>query len=58
MTTNEYLSSAIKEIDSNFGEGHAKTHPELVGAYIQTCAIDFSAASITLALQELAKVKA
>jgi hypothetical protein len=24
MTTNEYLSSAIKEVDSNFGEGYAK----------------------------------
>jgi hypothetical protein len=58
MTTNEYLSAAIKEIDSNFGEGYAKTHPELIGAYIQTCAIDFAAASVTSALQELANVKA
>jgi hypothetical protein len=55
-TANEYLSTAIKEIDTSFGEGYAKTHPELVGAYIQTCAIDFAAGSITSALQELAKV--
>jgi len=32
---------AIKSIDQAFGEGYAKANPELVGAFIQTCAADF-----------------
>jgi hypothetical protein len=58
MTTNEYLSEAIKEIDNTFGEGYAKANPELVGAYISTCAIDVAAASITSALQDIAEARA
>ena len=43
MTAHTYLSEAVKSIDQTFGEGYAKEHPELVGAFIQTCAIDFLA---------------
>lgn len=39
----EYMEDSIKYIDRLFGEGYAKQHPELVGAFIQTCAIDYLA---------------
>ncbi len=37
----EYMEDSIKYIDRLFGEGYAKQHPELVGAFIQTCALDY-----------------
>jgi len=55
MTTNDYMRAAIENIDSNFGKGYAKEHSELVAAYIKTCALDFATASITSALQDIAK---
>ena len=36
-TTGFYLREAIRLIDEEFGEGYAKAHPELVGAFMQTC---------------------
>jgi hypothetical protein len=38
-----YLLEAVEDIDRTFGEGYAKEHPGLVGAFIQTCAMDFLA---------------
>lgn len=29
------MRSAVGEINSTFGDGYAKAHPELVGAYLQ-----------------------
>jgi hypothetical protein len=43
-TANVYLHEAIKSIDQAFDEdGYAKKHPELVGAFIRACALDFHA---------------
>jgi hypothetical protein len=33
-----YLDCAVAEIDARFGQGYAKAHPELVGAFVRTAA--------------------
>lgn len=43
-TIDFYFNKAIKKIDTEFGEGYAKAHPELVAAYIQACVADYKAA--------------
>jgi hypothetical protein len=50
-TADTYLRHAIEDIDRRFGDGFAKNHPELVGAYIQTCALDYGASMIARALE-------
>ncbi len=35
-----YLAAAREAIDAAFGEGHAARHPDLVGAFLQACAIE------------------
>jgi len=57
MTTNLYLDAAVTAIDQTFGQGYAKAHPELVAAYIKTCAIDLAGSIITSALQDIAEAK-
>ena len=42
-TAHDYMHNAIRDIDAEFGEGFAKAHPSLVGAYMQTAALDFAA---------------
>jgi hypothetical protein len=39
-TADEHMCVAIKKIDDRFGKGYAKAHPELLGAYMQTLAIE------------------
>ena len=36
---NMYLSNAIKQIDKKLGDGYAKEHPELIGAYMNAVSI-------------------
>ena len=55
MTAAEYLDNAVDEIDVKFGDGFAKEHPELVGAFMHTAALDFASAVITSAIQDLAE---
>lgn len=50
-TARDYLMHAIHDIDEQFGEGYAKRNPELVGRYMQTCALDFGAAIIARAIE-------
>ncbi|KGK24271.1 hypothetical protein [Pseudomonas plecoglossicida] len=54
MTATDYMIDAVDAIDRQFGEGYAKKHPELVGAFIQTAAADFNAACLSVAIQEFA----
>lgn len=51
MTAAEYMGAAVQEIDKTFGDGYAEAHPELVGAFIQTSAIDLGSAIIARAIQ-------
>ena len=48
MTSAEYMSGAIREIDAKFGEGYAKKHPELVAAFINSCAMDYATNHLTV----------
>ena len=54
MSTAEYMSYAIKEIDQEFGQGYAVGHPELVGAFINASAQDFAATIVAQRLETLA----
>jgi hypothetical protein len=40
IAANEYMRQAVRNIDEAFGEGYAKDHPELIGAYMQTVALE------------------
>ncbi|MCP5173483.1 MAG: hypothetical protein H6996_00075 [Moraxellaceae bacterium] len=55
MTAHDYMLEAVRRIDEVFGEGYAKTHPELVGDFMKTSAIDFATACISVSLQDIAE---
>ena len=52
MTAEEYFTSAIECIDKQFGDGYAKLHPDLVGAFMQTAARDFHSTMMKVAAQD------
>jgi precorrin isomerase len=41
MTVHTYFHEAIEIIDKRFGENYAEAHPELIGALVHACALDF-----------------
>jgi hypothetical protein len=45
-TADNYLMNAIEDIDKRLGRGYAKAHPELIGAYMQTAAVDLGTAVV------------
>jgi len=55
MTAKTYLIGAKKEIDDVFGDGYAEAHPELVSAFLRTCAADFGAAVAGAIAQDTAE---
>lgn len=59
MTTQTYFNEAIRRIDEQFGDGYAKKHPELLGAFIQSSASDLNGAvlaqQVRLGLREIAR---
>ncbi|MBX3616832.1 hypothetical protein [Nitrosomonas sp.] len=48
-----YFNQSVRIIDSKFGEGYAKTHPELIGDFMRTVAADFHTAILNHKLDEL-----
>ena len=42
----ECLSRAIRSIDLRFGQGYAKSHPELVATYMSIAAQEFNSSSM------------
>lgn len=44
---------AIDVIDKKFGNGYAKSHPELISSFMQSSAIEYSGTSITSSIQSL-----
>lgn len=52
MTAHDYLHAVIKSIDDAFGEGYAKSTPELIAAFMQVAARDFHTAITTQAIQD------
>jgi hypothetical protein len=57
MTADTYMQEAVIYIDAKFGEGYAEQHPELIGAFMQTSALDLGAAIIARAIETLAKAQ-
>jgi hypothetical protein len=53
MLAHDYMLNAAYDIDGQFGAGYAKTHPELVGAYVQAAALNFAACLLADKLSEL-----
>lgn len=54
MDTSEgYLKRAIRSIDQELGENFAKTHPQLVGDFMKTAAMDFDTTMTRQALDYL-----
>jgi hypothetical protein len=41
-----YLDAAISEIDNRLGRGYASEHPQLIAAFMQTCAIEAVAGTL------------
>ena len=41
-TAKHYMFKATGIIDKRFGKNYAEKHPELIGAFMQTAAIDFA----------------
>ena len=48
------LEFAREEIDRVFGSGHAREHPEVVVAVMQTAASDWAAARLAVAIERVA----
>ena len=53
MTAHDFMLNAGYDIDGQFGEGYARQHPELVGAYMRVAASNFAACILTDKLSEL-----
>lgn len=54
LTAGEYLREGARLIDDRFGSGYAMKHPELVAAFLQTCAIDFATGILAQKLSDIA----
>jgi hypothetical protein len=53
MTTHDYMLGAVADIDQVFGKDYARTHPELVAAYMRTAAQDFHTTIMKAAAQDI-----
>lgn len=52
-TINYYLRNVIEDLDNRWGEGYAEKHPELVGALVYSCTLDYQANIQQKAISEL-----
>lgn len=52
-TAETYFNQSIRIIDSKFGEGFAKAHPELIAGLMRTAAADFHTAILNQKLDDL-----
>lgn len=54
MTAQLYMNRAQHIIDETFGDGYAKDNPELIAAFMVTCAIDYGATIVAKSIESLA----
>lgn len=52
-TAETYFNQSIRIIDSKFGKGFAKAHPELIAGFMRTAAADFHTAILNQKLDDL-----
>jgi len=53
LTGDGRVIAAIDHIDEKLGQGYAKQHPELIGAFMQASAIDLGTAVIARAIESV-----
>lgn len=53
MTAAHYMTHGSDALDQEFGSGYAKAHPELLAAFMRTCAADFHTAVMKAGLQDI-----
>ena len=49
----QYLARAIEAINLQLGRGYATEHPQLIAAFMQTCAIDSVAGTLECEISHL-----
>lgn len=52
-TAHDYFRMAVKTIDSEFGEGYAAKHPDLIASLVNVACKDFS---VAITLKEIAEM--
>lgn len=52
-TAEVYLNAASQAIDKQFWDGCALQHPELVAAFMTTCALDYRSSTLLVAAQKI-----
>ena len=52
-TADNYMRDAVERINKHLGDGYAELHPELIGQYMQTAALDYLATSVLIASQNI-----
>jgi len=55
-TAETYLYEAVNCIDGKFGTGYSKQHPDLVGSFINCCAVDLLASTIGKKMEDISEV--
>lgn len=59
LTASNYLDEAVRQIDAQFGKGYSREHPELVGVFMNVCAVEqdssMSVGAISDALDRIAR---
>jgi isopentenyldiphosphate isomerase len=46
LAAHTWMTAAIRRVDEELGVGFAKAHPELIGAFMSACAMDYAASSV------------
>ena len=52
VSASYYFHKAVSTIDSQFGQGYAKDHPELIGSFMSAASADCAAATIAKSIQD------
>jgi len=47
------FSKAIDIIDGTFGKGYSKSHPELIGSFLQACSTELNGTTIGMCILDL-----
>jgi hypothetical protein len=53
MLAHDFAMNAQFDLDGIFGAGFAKRHPEVIGAYMQTAALNFTAGLLADKIEDL-----
>ena len=54
MTANLYLLAGLRNLEERMGHRYTVEHPEVISAFLLTCALDLFASAVANGLQEVA----